>query len=180
MSLRYKFSPFLVRKGVRGMAGAVFQHPARGAPSAIMTCWFAMTRASDIVRGLVLVTFLALAYSLLGPVLDPHFPERLPFHSHLFLNSVPAAHTHPAYQPHVQDKGAGDGHSGILFTVDSDGFNSADSLSVWQLFLLSAILALPPTLFAFVAGVTPVRRVLSPILCPSPPPPRAPAFILPQ
>ncbi len=132
------------------------------------------------MQSLVLVAFLSLAYSLLGPVADPHFPERLPFHAHLFLNSVPAAHTHAGYQPQAQPQDAGNGHSSILFTVDSDGFNAADGLSVWQIFLLSAILALPPTLFTFAAGAMPTRRVLPPILCPSPPPPRAAASIMSQ
>ncbi len=135
-----------------------------------------MAIAHHILQRLALAAFLSVVYTLAGPLVDHHFPERLPFHGHLFVTTIPGLHQHELYQPHAHSDGFSDQHGSVLFTVNGEGYDASDSLSVWQIFLLASLLALAPKLFTYLAGLIPSKRLAMPVLCPYPPPPKGPRF----
>ncbi|MBI4202214.1 MAG: hypothetical protein HY532_03755, partial [Chloroflexi bacterium] len=108
---------------------------------------------------------LALVYGSLGPLVDHHFMERLPFHGHVFLMANPGFHLHPGVYAHTYPDDAPHRHSDVLFTSDSQGY-SADGFAGWQLLALLSLLSVAPPLLTRFAGSPPNQPAHSPALSP--------------
>lgn len=96
-----------------------------------------------VFRFLVSVSLGLLLFSSLGPLIDHHFAERIPHHSHAFIGQNESEHDHPFEASHVHygmpsnaaaDHG-GTGNpfdaTGILFLTPDDGLGqSIDSKAI--------------------------------------------------
>lgn len=63
-----------------------------------------MVRLPLLQAGLALLVLLALSLASLGPVLDHHFAERQPGHTHLYLGAHVPDHLHPYQQAHTHHR----------------------------------------------------------------------------
>ena len=111
----------------------------------------------------------AVLYSLVGPLFDHHFAERLPYHSHIFLVGVAAEHVHPGESSH-EHSGVADGNSNVVFAAETTAQGSATVVLVYlaMLMLLAAVEPRLLTISACVASFKGVRPVY--FKPPSPPP----------
>lgn len=130
-----------------------------------------VTHPSHIRTLLALATAFSLLYALTGSLVDHHFSERLPYHGHVFLSSIPAPHGHAGYQDHVHT-GASHDHGNVVYTPDSEGSGSPEGSGGWQLLALAPSLALVLALLTSIGGFFTLPRVLTPVLSPGSPPPR--------
>ncbi|MBI2170492.1 MAG: hypothetical protein HYU30_00500 [Chloroflexi bacterium] len=137
-----------------------------------------MTTKRHIPTALAWIAFLAFCYGMIGPLFDHHFPERLPFHGHLFLSSAPALHLHPAYQSHTHSESLPEAQGSILFTAEGEGAQGPDGFSDWQVLSLVTLLSVAPLLLNALVGLMAYQRAPTPLHVPLFPPPRAAALPL--
>ena len=133
-----------------------------------------------VTRLLVVIAVYSVFTQLYGPLLDHHFVERQPDHTHIYLGQAVTDHTHTYEVPHSHDEsqdtsvgmgstGAGDG---IFFLPPDKQGDTGPSGFSFTTAMLNAFLALliPAALIpVFRGGQTAIFRFI-PLL--KPPPPR--------
>ncbi|MBM3925218.1 MAG: hypothetical protein FJ320_04415 [SAR202 cluster bacterium] len=79
--------------------------------------------AASIAASLILTSF--------GPALDHHFPERNPFHLHLYphTSSPPSSHSHPYQAPHSHTAHSHDSPESNAFSSETVYLSPSDGIS---------------------------------------------------
>ncbi len=119
---------------------------------------------------LLLLLVGGILYGVVGPLVDQHFAERLPYHGHLYLSGLPKAHTHLYYKDPPSDPGASHQQQGIVFLPGTD--IQHDGMAVWAWPITSLSLMLAPILLSVLIGLGPRWRLLSALVAPPDKPPR--------
>ncbi len=118
---------------------------------------------------LLLLLVGAVLYGIAGPLVDRHFPERLPYHGHLYLSGLPRAHTHVYVDP-PSEPATNHHDQGILFLPGTD--IQYDGMAVWAWLTSSPWLTLAPVLLTILLGLGPYQRLPSSLVAPPDKPPR--------
>ena len=135
-----------------------------------------------LIYGATAVLLMALFFPMLGAMVDHHFAERQPGHSHIFLSGAPTDHLHHHEALHSHEAfgvalpGAESAttilkNNVIFLPSDGEGTAGAPALGITLAMLTSAIAVVMFTMLTQVLppGQRPLRGV---ILSLEPPPPR--------